>query len=114
MPPDPERARAQLETRRAELKKERALSASARGTVALDQQNVGRLSRMDALQQQAMAQATERQRAAGIAKIDAALRRIDDDEYGYCLECGEEIAAKRLEIDPAVALCVRCAGGGES
>jgi len=113
VPPDTKRSRAHLKAQRAELEKLSSRSAGARQTVTLDQQNVGRLSRMDALQQQAMAQATERQRAAEIAKIDAALRRIDDGEYGYCLECGEEIAEKRLEIAPAVALCVRCAGSGE-
>ena len=108
---DPERARILLTARRAELEKLSSISAESRDTVALDQQSVGRLSRMDALQQQAMAQATERIRAVDIAKIVAALRRIDEDEYGYCLECGDEIPKKRLEIDPSVALCVRCASG---
>ena len=114
MAPDPERARALLKTRRAELEKLSSSSAEARDTVTLDQQSVGRLSRMDALQQQAMAQATERHRTSDITRIDAALRRIDEDDYGYCLDCGKEIPEKRLEIDPAVALCVRCAGGGKS
>ena len=45
-----------------------------------------------------------------VGKIEQALRRIDEGEYGYCLECGEEIAAKRLEIDAAASQCVRCAG----
>ena len=81
----------------------------ARDTVTLDQQSVGRLSRMDALQQQAMAQATERQRALELHKIDIALKRIAGGDYGFCDSCGEDIAPKRLEIDPAATLCIKCA-----
>lgn len=107
---DHDETRAFLLVRRKELYSLSDNSAQARETVALDQQSVGRLSRMDALQQQAMAQATERHRAAEITRIDKALIRMDEGEYGICENCGEEIAAKRLEIDPAANLCVRCAG----
>ncbi len=86
-------------------------SQQDRNTVQLDQQSVGRLSRMDAMQQQAMAQAQERNRAATLLRIDQALRLIDQGEYGYCLACGEKIATKRLEIDPAASHCVACKGG---
>lgn len=84
-------------------------SEGARRPVALDQQSVGRLSRMDALQEQAMQLATERRRQGALLRIDAALARIADGEYGYCASCGHEIAARRLEQDPAVAACVNCA-----
>ena len=107
---DHRKARDILIARRDELQQLSAGSADARETVTLDQQSVGRLSRMDALQQQAMAQATERQRAAELVKIEQALGRIDEGEYGYCVACGEEISAKRLEIDPAATHCIRCAG----
>ena len=107
---DNDEARASLLARRKELHALSDNSSQARETVTLDQQSVGRLSRMDALQQQAMAQATERHRAAEITRIDRALLRIDESEYGFCENCGDEIAAKRLEIDPAANLCVRCAG----
>lgn len=109
-----EKNREKLLARGDELRALSALSAEARDTVELDQQSVGRLSRMDALQRQAMAQANDRQRAAELGRITAALRRLDEGEYGYCLECGEEIAEKRLEIDPAAGLCIRCAGSRES
>ncbi|WP_150525820.1 TraR/DksA family transcriptional regulator [Roseibium sediminis] len=88
----------------------REMSEDARAPVILDQQSVGRLSRMDALQGQAMAEATERQRQADLVRIENALRRIETGDYGFCLECEEEIPEKRLDIDPAAALCVRCAG----
>lgn len=86
-------------------------SQEERQAVQLDQQSVGRLSRMDAMQQQAMAQAQERNRAAILVRIDQAFKLIEQDEYGYCLGCGEEIAEKRLEIDPTATHCVACIGG---
>ena len=106
---DLETARAKLVTLRQELESWSESTAEDRETVVLDQSSVGRLSRIDSLQAQAMAQATERHRAADIAKIDAALKRIDADEYGYCVECGDEIAEKRLAIDPAATHCIACA-----
>ena len=85
--------------------------ADDRATVTLDQQSVGRLSRMDALQRQAMAQATARRHEGEKRRILAALARHEDGEYGYCTECGEEIAPARLEVDPCVPTCVSCARG---
>ncbi len=82
-----------------------------RRPVELDQQSVGRLSRMDALQQQAMAQAQTRRRQAQIMRIDSALARLDEGEFGYCTDCGEEVGVNRLTLDPAIALCLSCAKG---
>ncbi len=95
--------------RQAELKALDAQAAGWRSPVILDQQSVGRLSRMDAMQQQEMAQAEARRRAGDLARIERALVRIAEDEYGWCAECGEPIAYKRLEIDPAAPLCIGCA-----
>ena len=113
MTTDPEVARARLTARRDELNSLSSISADDRGAVELDQQSVGRLSRMDAMQRQAMAQAQERARTAELARLDQAMRRLEDGEYGWCVTCGEEIAAARLEVDPAAAVCVECAGGGK-
>ena len=82
-------------------------------TVELDQTRVGRLSRMDALQGQAMSQETNRRRQVQLINIDAALSRIGEGKYGYCQNCDEEIAVKRLEIDPATPLCITCASKAE-
>jgi DnaK suppressor protein len=106
---DLEAARKALLARRDELLDLSQISAESRSAVALDQQSVGRLSRMDAMQTQAMAKANERQRRVELSRIEAALRRIDEDEYGYCQKCGEEIAPERLRVDPAAAFCVACA-----
>ncbi len=113
MTPDLDAARARLIARRDELSQLSSGSAGDRDAVELDQQSVGRLSRMDAIQRQAMAQAQERARTAEAARLDQALRRLEDGEYGWCVTCGEEIAAARLEVDPAAAVCVECAGGGK-
>lgn len=87
------------------------IAQDSQKTVVLDQQSVGRLSRMDALQQQAMANATQARRALQSLRIDAALIRLNEGEYGYCAGCGEDIPIKRLELDPTVATCVSCAAG---
>lgn len=102
-------ARTALLTRQEELARQDVANADSRDTVELQQDSVGRLSRMDALQQQAMAQATERRRAAEGARIKAALVRIDEGEWGYCLGCGEEIAEARLRHDPSIPTCIKCA-----
>jgi DnaK suppressor protein len=89
------------------------VGAETGGTVELDQTRQGRLSRMDALQGQAMSQELARRRQAELGKIRAALRRIAEGEYGYCVQCGGDIAERRLEYDPAAALCIACAGKAE-
>lgn len=83
--------------------------AETRTDIVLDPQRYGRLSRMDAIQQQAMDDETARRRDVELTRIDAALRRIDDDEFGYCTACDQPITLKRLENDPANPLCIGCA-----
>ena len=98
-----------LNSRLKHLENQEKMNVGARDTVVLDQQSVGRLSRMDAMQQQAMANATANNRAQEIAAIYAALARIAAKEYGYCDVCGEDILPKRLEISPTAMRCVACA-----
>ncbi len=99
-----------LELRLDKLRELNISSQQSRKTVTLDQSRVGRLSRMDALQGQAMAAETARRRDMEIERIKAALLRIQSDDFGYCLICDEEISFKRLENDPSTPTCVRCAG----
>ncbi|WP_137702020.1 TraR/DksA family transcriptional regulator [Marimonas lutisalis] len=105
------RFRSLIEARLAALDEENALGRDGQGVVQLDQQSVGRLSRMDALQNQAMAKATQARRDAEARRLTAALARMDEGEYGYCEDCGEEIARGRLELDPAATRCISCATG---
>jgi RNA polymerase-binding transcription factor len=98
-----------LQNRLSELEAEDKSTSQDRATVTLDQQSVGRLSRMDALQQQAMANATHQRRQNERIRLKAALKRLAEGEYGYCLDCGDDISPKRLDLDPTVALCITCA-----
>lgn len=95
-----------LKARHDELTGLLALGAEATEPVKLDQSSVGRLSRMDAMERQAMAQETARRRAQELQRIEAALRRMDDGEYGFCIKTGEPIPRARLELDPAAATIV--------
>lgn len=93
---------------RTELDSISTISAESRKPVELDQTSIGRLSRMDALQGQAMQLETERRRGVERQRIEAALERIEDGNFGYCTVCDEDIAIKRLENDPSVPNCIDC------
>lgn len=101
--------RSEIERRIASLLEDSNSTADDRHPVELDQGSLGRLSRMDAIQMQAMALASEKRREAELEKLKAALHRIDGGEYGVCLMCSEDIAPKRLAADPSVPLCLHCA-----
>ncbi|MGF1625231.1 MAG: TraR/DksA family transcriptional regulator [Alphaproteobacteria bacterium] len=106
---DQDQARALLAARRAELLALIEGTVGDSAPVELDQTTVGRLSRMDALQGQAMAQETARRRGLELQRIDAALARVDAGDYGYCVRCDEPIEPGRLKVDPATPTCVACA-----
>ncbi|MBK5934241.1 TraR/DksA family transcriptional regulator [Rhodovulum imhoffii] len=101
--------RKRLEKELAALHEETRTGAYGARPVTLDQQSVGRLSRMDAMQQQAMAKATQARRKTQVRRIQAALTRLKEEEFGYCSECGEKIALARLEFDPTIPTCIGCA-----
>ncbi len=101
-----------IELRDELLRAEQAGSEGAK-TVELDQSRVGRLSRMDALQAQAMSLDAERRRRLTIQRAEAALARIENGEFGLCTRCEEEINPKRLELDPTTLLCIDCANKEE-
>ena len=98
---------------RAELEGIEQSGAEASAVVELDQAKVGRLSRMDAMQAQAMAKASAARRELTLRRIEAALRRIEEDEFGVCRVCDGPINPKRLEFDPTVELCIACASKAE-
>lgn len=86
------------------------LGAESAKPVTLDQTMVGRVSRIDAIQQQEMTLAAQRRRSEYLTKIEAALKRIDSGDFGYCRTCDEEIAHARLNLDPTLPTCITCAG----
>lgn len=83
-------------------------SHSAGATVELDQSSVGRLSRMDALQQQAMAHGLTERLQMSKRGLQAALHRLDAGTYGLCCQCEEEIEPNRLAQYPAAVFCRSC------
>ncbi len=101
--------RERLDQEASELRASDTATEEDRAPVELDQTSVGRLSRMDALQQQAMAAAQSRRRAGRLRAIELTLKRMDDDEFGWCQDCGEEIPLGRLKLDPCAANCGGCA-----
>tara|TARA_R110001606_G_scaffold36685_46_gene104868 strand:- start:4366 stop:4704 length:339 start_codon:yes stop_codon:yes gene_type:complete len=92
----------------AELQQASADTAASRKPVELDQQSVGRLSRMDAMQNQAMAAAIETRRRGRIRSLNAALARIESGEFGFCESCGGSVPFERLALDPTYSRCVGC------
>lgn len=101
--------RAELERQLRRLERSMSLSEEASRPVELDQQAVGRLSRMDSLQSQHMSQNLHEREQARHAAVRAALERIDSGTYGACAECGSEIAYGRLMVVPEAEHCPACA-----
>lgn len=103
-----------LRNLKSELEAVNATGEAAAETVELDQTRMGRLSRMDAMQQQEMSKATNQRRKLELIQIESALKRIENNDYGYCSECDELINPKRLELTPTATLCIQCASKRES
>lgn len=77
--------------------------------VELDQSSMGRVSRIDALQQQALAQGLMERLVIRKRKIEAALARLDSSTYGLCCACHSDLERERLNADPAAVFCQECA-----
>lgn len=108
------RLRSLIEARLSSLTDVEANKRENARPVELDQTRVGRLSRQDALQSQALSVASLERNRVEIQRLRQALEKIEDGEYGCCTECGELIPVARLEIDPAADYCVSCAAGLEN
>ena len=81
--------------------------------VSLDEP-IGRLSRVDAMQQQQMVDAQRQVAAKRLRAVAAALARLDDDRFGDCAACGEKIDRRRLRVRPESAVCLACQRERES
>jgi DnaK suppressor protein len=91
-------------------KLERNLNKAAR-PADLDQASVGRLSRIEALQQQGMAQGLQAREQVQLAQVTDALRRIENGGYGRCVECDIDIQPERLLVFPETPTCATCRAG---
>ncbi|PCI64539.1 MAG: TraR/DksA family transcriptional regulator [Gammaproteobacteria bacterium] len=77
--------------------------------VALDQNAVGRVSRVDAMQMQQMALESFRRRERQLINVEKAIKRTEKNSFGICIDCDEDINVRRLEIDPTAIRCIKCA-----
>jgi len=88
--------------------------ASAESTSPVDlEEPIGRISRIDAIQQQRMASANRASIQRRLQQVRAALRRFDQGEYGTCVGCGEDVGYPRLEARPEAPFCIACQGTRE-
>ena len=117
--PEPELTDAQAEELRAALVAlEAELSAAVAGsqdaaaTVELDAP-IGRLSRMDAIQQQKMAEASREGMALRASQARAALSRFAEGQYGECVSCEEPVGYARLRARPEAPFCIACQSSRE-
>ncbi len=95
---------------RVELGEQEVASGDSSQPVKLDPSAVGRLSRMDALQQQSMAVEERRRRAVRSQQIAAALAAVEQESYGACRRCDEPIGYRRLKARPESPFCIPCTG----
>lgn len=102
-----------LDALKTELLAEKEAAKEGIAPVELDQARVGRLSRMDSMQQQAMAQELDRRRDIQLKRIEGAYLRLDNGTYGSCAKCKNVIESSRLEFDPTVFFCQSCASQAE-
>lgn len=76
--------------------------------VELDQQLIGRLSRMDSIQDKEMTKANIVRSIQKKSQLIEALKRLKEKDFGFCIDCGEEIDIRRIRINPAVRKCFSC------
>lgn len=105
--------RKMLEEERAELLADDKAHEHDRDPVGPDS-SLGPQSRMDAMQQAEMARAMHERHEVRLRQIDAALKRMEEGEYGYCVQTGEPIEIDRLKADPATALSLEAARQNEN
>jgi len=100
--------RDELEGQLAKLERSMIVTDEALKTVELDQSAVGRLSRMDSLQNQGIAKGLRERETIKLALIQGAMRRLDAGTYGVCTACGADVAFERLFVFPESATCAPC------
>lgn len=103
-----DRIREEIQTQIDSIKQNLSDFRERADSVGLDQP-IGRLSRMDSLTNQGILLSGMDKSKTRLARLEQALRKLDDPEFGYCPECGDEIAEKRLMALPESRLCTACA-----
>jgi len=92
-----------------------ALAAAPLGVTAVSPDPaIGRLTRMDAIQAEEMAEALRRHQSQELMRIDRALKAIANGRYGVCAKCGDEMSRARLDAQPDAVLCVDCSAASDA
>lgn len=107
-PKQAQELRSLLQSNKTKLEQQLLDAESATGVVRLDQSSVGRVSRVDAMQQQSMAVSTRAKAEASLRNVIKALKRMDAEDFGYCAQCDEPIQFNRLKVQPQASHCVKC------
>jgi DnaK suppressor protein len=95
----------------AKLERSLKISGESARPRDLEQDTVGRLSRIDALQNAGLTANLEERERAQLGQVVEALRRIEDGTYGACNACGGTIPIERLMVFPETKACTACARG---
>ena len=86
------------------------LEKSEPSAAAVEPDNaLGRLSRMEAMQDQQMVLELRRRKKRQLLDVENALKRIEQNTFGSCMFCGQLISTDRLDAFPEVQTCVKCA-----
>jgi DnaK suppressor protein len=107
-PKQTQELRSLLQANKTKLEQQLLDAESATGVVTLDQSTVGRVSRVDAMQQQSMAVSTRAKAESTLRKVLIALKRIDREDFGCCGQCDEPIQFNRLKVQPQANHCLKC------
>ncbi len=70
---------------------------------------IGRISRMDAINNKSVTEAALRQAKDKLSKLRHAMNRLDEADFGNCQRCGNPIPIMRVVLMPQSPYCVRCA-----
>ena len=104
---DKDKYRKILEDNLSEVQQYLKSSEDAAAAVEPDK-SLGRLSRIEAMQDQQLVMEMRRRKKRQIAEIKSALSKLEMGNYGVCIFCREKISAERLEVSPETQTCIRC------
>jgi DnaK suppressor protein len=107
IPADQNKYKKYLEEALDEVGKYLEFSEDAAAAVAPDK-GLGRLSRMEAMQDQQLVMEMRRRKKRQLVEIKLAISRLEMGNYGTCVFCGKEIHPERLEVAPEVQTCMSC------
>ena len=100
--------RAELQRQLVRLEQSMRVTEKAVKIVELDQTAVGRLSRMDSLQNQSLSKGLREREVARLSQLREAISRIEKETFGLCIACGGEIPYGRLFVFPEAPACGEC------